>query len=338
MKGPNSASSLPPSLQRRFWIFGVVLAIVVVSFVVFGIVVWTKIDRLQSSQKILESGSEATVDPEDTESDDEDMSLLNLEELATLPVRRDGEYAHDEGKREIRKGQRSRSCGRCCRDCDCSTNSGVLRDPVKQEKCIECCKECGEDKMCVAKTLRELIPEVFRPLIGHFIGVHASKVKGNRACSDPQKDAGTGSLALTIDVGLTCYWKYSKWMGKAAKRLYKLNRNGTVLVRDGGLYFIYGHMAVNETKQVAREALVMKRGGKVTELATCANTAGYPLDPSGEVMDPAGSFRTCSLARFAELEAGSELFLGVWRNVVGKKALKTTFHGESLAYFGIIKY
>jgi hypothetical protein len=39
--------ALSPSSQRRFWILGVILAGVVLLVVVFGIVMWIRIDRIQ---------------------------------------------------------------------------------------------------------------------------------------------------------------------------------------------------------------------------------------------------------------------------------------------------
>jgi hypothetical protein len=90
---------------------------------------------------------------------------------------------------------------------------------------------------------------------------------------------------------------------------------------------------VNETKQLTREAIITEKDGKKTEIARCAETAGYSLDPTGNIMDAAGSFRTCNMVRYVELEEGTMVYLGVWT-----QAHLMTFVSEATAYFGIVKY
>ncbi|XP_064639275.1 uncharacterized protein LOC135494892 [Lineus longissimus] len=147
--------------------------------------------------------------------------------------------------------------------------------------------------------------------------------------------------------GIICAWSYATWMKNASRNLYKLYSNGTVRVKDEGMYYVYGQLIVYDIKPTASVGLKVRdpRMGNSTrfverELTKCIETAGYLIGEGGVIADKSGSFRTCNMGSLTELYEGSEVFIFVHVGEAsnGEKIPVKTFHNVTTAFFGMIKY
>ncbi|XP_064638930.1 uncharacterized protein LOC135494665 [Lineus longissimus] len=359
MKDQESASEAHRPVQKRVLFLGVMLASFVVCFVVFGCITYVDNSDLRRELREIKDGviMTPTEKPDSSledfdESDREDDEVVEEESgipewvpsfpqigiKPSLPANNISEvFVSDEGAVRVRRNVRA--CAGCCRDCDCTIKKkkkGAKRD------CKRCCQKCGSHKFCRPEknhgVTEKAISSIFKSRIGHFIGSTEGVIKCGKMIEKGKP------YALTTDTGDICAWKYATWMKRESKKLYNLQSNGKVEVRDAGLYYIYGQLIIHDRNPTASLGIMIrdryKTGGDSLEreLSRCIESAGYLIGSAGQITDE--SFRTCNMGSVTELSKGSEVYIVVHvpRSSSNKHIPVKTFHKVTTAFFGIIKY
>ncbi|XP_064639572.1 uncharacterized protein LOC135495086 [Lineus longissimus] len=201
----------------------------------------------------------------------------------------------------------------------CSTENDIKGRLDKVEKEVEALKKQLSTPAQVTRTKYE-------DRLGHFEG---GSGPNNKNCKNKFLSTRETYLKTTAD-GKICMWQYASWVTNGAKQLYVLNTaDGTVRVTEGGVYFIYGQLIVNDIgPRVAQGLWVYDASGNRKELARCVETARS--DGTNK------TFRTCYFGIMARIENGSKVYLAI--NTAPLDIAVRIYHTDKTAFFGLIKF